>query len=46
MYQPLFIFLQGTDNVLKYLEIEFPEMEIISVSGNYCTDKKPSAINW
>ena len=24
----------------------FPDLEIISLSGNYCTDKKPSAINW
>ena len=24
----------------------FDDMEIISVSGNYCTDKKPAAINW
>jgi hydroxymethylglutaryl-CoA reductase (NADPH) len=24
----------------------FPDMNVISVSGNYCTDKKPSAINW
>ncbi|KAI3404646.2 HMG1 [Candida oxycetoniae] len=24
----------------------FEDMEIISVSGNYCTDKKPAAINW
>ena len=21
-------------------------MEIVSISGNYCTDKKPAAINW
>jgi hydroxymethylglutaryl-CoA reductase (NADPH) len=21
-------------------------VEILSLSGNYCTDKKPSAINW
>ena len=21
-------------------------MEVISLSGNFCTDKKPSAINW
>ena len=21
-------------------------MEVISLSGNYCTDKKPSAMNW
>ena len=24
----------------------FEHMEIVSLSGNYCTDKKPSAINW
>ena len=24
----------------------FDDMSIISVSGNYCTDKKPAAINW
>ena len=24
----------------------FPDMEIMSLSGNFCTDKKPSAINW
>ena len=24
----------------------FPEMKVISLSGNYCTDKKPAAINW
>ncbi|ANB13541.1 hydroxymethylglutaryl-CoA reductase (NADPH) HMG1 [Sugiyamaella lignohabitans] len=24
----------------------FEDMEIVSLSGNYCTDKKPAAINW
>ena len=24
----------------------FEDMNVISVSGNYCTDKKPAAINW
>ena len=24
----------------------FPDIEVISLSGNYYTDKKPSAINW
>lgn len=24
----------------------FPDMEIVSLSGNYCIDKKPAAINW
>ena len=27
-------------------EAGFEDMNIISVSGNYCTDKKPAAINW
>jgi len=27
-------------------ESGFGDMSIISVSGNYCTDKKPAAINW
>ena len=31
-------------NVMK--ESGFDDMSIISVSGNYCTDKKPAAINW
>ncbi|KAL8950139.1 MAG: hypothetical protein Q9222_003816 [Ikaeria aurantiellina] len=24
----------------------FPDMEIVSLSGNFCTDKKPAPINW
>ena len=31
---------------LNLLTDYFPKMETISISGNYCTDKKPSAINW
>ena len=32
---------------MKYLKEEhFPEMEILSLSGNFCVDKKPSALNW
>ena len=31
---------------LQKLQEIYPEMEIISLSGNVCTDKKPSAINW
>lgn len=37
---------QGSENALKELSKEFPDMEIISLSGNFCTDKKPAAINW
>ena len=24
----------------------FPDMDILSLSGNFCTDKKHSAVNW
>ncbi|XP_025077274.1 3-hydroxy-3-methylglutaryl-coenzyme A reductase-like isoform X2 [Pomacea canaliculata] len=37
---------KGSENALKELSKEFPDMEIISLSGNFCTDKKPAAINW
>ena len=38
---------KGTEVTLKTLQDEyFPDMEILSLSGNYCTDKKPAAINW
>ena len=31
---------------LSTLEESFPDMEVMSLSGNFCTDKKPSAVNW
>jgi len=38
---------KGTEVTLKKLQEDvFPDMGIISISGNYCTDKKPAAINW
>jgi hydroxymethylglutaryl-CoA reductase (NADPH) len=37
---------KGVTQSLIYIKDNFPNMEVISVSGNYCTDKKPSAINW
>ncbi len=37
---------QGTEQALARLKEEFPELQILAVSGNYCTDKKPAAINW
>ncbi len=32
--------------VLGLLKERFADMEVLSLSGNYCTDKKPSALNW
>ena len=39
---------KGVECALKVMtdEAGFDDMNIISVSGNYCTDKKPAAINW
>ena len=39
---------KGVEHALSVMAIEsgFEDMEIISVSGNYCTDKKAAAINW
>ena len=39
---------KGVECALNVMMTEsgFEDMSIISVSGNYCTDKKPAAINW
>lgn len=38
---------KGVEKSLNLLiEEHFPEAVILSLSGNYCIDKKPAAINW
>nr|QDY98427.1 3-hydroxy-3-methylglutaryl-coenzyme A reductase [Phaffia rhodozyma] len=37
---------KGTEKALETLSEYFPSMQILALSGNYCIDKKPSAINW
>ncbi|KAK4789931.1 hypothetical protein SAY86_017235 [Trapa natans] len=37
---------KGVQNVLDFLQSDFPDMDIIGISGNYCSDKKPTAVNW
>ncbi|KAJ2831019.1 3-hydroxy-3-methylglutaryl-coenzyme A (HMG-CoA) reductase isozyme [Coemansia sp. 'formosensis'] len=37
---------KGCEAALRLVQARFDDCEIISVSGNYCTDKKPAAINW
>ncbi|XP_077377718.1 3-hydroxy-3-methylglutaryl-CoA reductase a [Festucalex cinctus] len=37
---------KGTDQALNKLQQHFPDLQVLSVSGNYCTDKKPAAVNW
>ncbi|KAI1082099.1 3-hydroxy-3-methylglutaryl-CoA reductase [Whalleya microplaca] len=39
---------KGVEHALNVMATEggFDDMSIISVSGNYCIDKKPAALNW
>jgi hydroxymethylglutaryl-CoA reductase (NADPH) len=37
---------KGTEKALARLQERYPEMHTLALSGNYCTDKKPAAINW
>ncbi|SPO02420.1 probable 3-hydroxy-3-methylglutaryl-coenzyme A reductase [Cephalotrichum gorgonifer] len=38
---------KGVEHALDVMRSEgFEDMNILSVSGNYCIDKKPAAINW
>ncbi|XP_072518188.1 3-hydroxy-3-methylglutaryl-CoA reductase b [Salminus brasiliensis] len=37
---------KGTEQALCRLREEFPDLRVLAVSGNYCTDKKPAAVNW
>ncbi|KAB2626268.1 U-box domain-containing protein 9-like [Pyrus ussuriensis x Pyrus communis] len=37
---------KGVQNVLDFLQNDFPDMDVIGISGNYCSDRKPAAVNW
>uniref|UniRef100_A0A2P2JIG8 3-hydroxy-3-methylglutaryl coenzyme A reductase n=1 Tax=Rhizophora mucronata TaxID=61149 RepID=A0A2P2JIG8_RHIMU len=37
---------KGVQNVLDFLQSDFPDMDVIGISGNFCADKKPAAVNW
>ena len=37
---------KGVAAALSLLSAVFPQMSVLALSGNLCTDKKPSAINW
>jgi hydroxymethylglutaryl-CoA reductase (NADPH) len=37
---------KGTEKALEVMQKHFPDMVVLALSGNYCTDKKPAAINW
>ncbi|KAI3824225.1 hypothetical protein L1987_05675 [Smallanthus sonchifolius] len=40
------MFSKGVQNVLDFLHVDFPDMDLMGISGNYCSDKKPAAVNW
>ena len=35
----------AAENLLNWVLSEYPTLRYISISGNFCTDKKPSAVN-
>lgn len=35
----------AAENLLQWVLDQFPELTYVSLSGNYCTDKKPVAVN-
>lgn len=37
---------KGVEKALGTLRERYPMMHVLALSGNYCTDKKPAAINW
>lgn len=37
---------KGCEKALETLSEYFPDGQLMSLSGNYCIDKKPSSINW
>ncbi|KAG6401460.1 hypothetical protein SASPL_138317 [Salvia splendens] len=37
---------KGVQNTLDFLTNQFPDMDVMGISGNYCSDKKPAAVNW
>ncbi|XP_065854877.1 3-hydroxy-3-methylglutaryl-coenzyme A reductase 3-like [Euphorbia lathyris] len=37
---------KGVQNVLDFLQNDFPDMDVIGLSGNFCSDKKAAAVNW
>ena len=37
---------KGCLKAIEVLEDQFPDMVLVAISGNFCTDKKPAATNW
>ncbi|XP_028098643.1 3-hydroxy-3-methylglutaryl coenzyme A reductase mlcD-like [Camellia sinensis] len=37
---------KNVKKILEFLQNDFPDMDVIGISGNFCSDKKPAAVNW
>lgn len=37
---------KGTESAVKVIQSHFNDLTVVSLSGNFCTDKKPAAVNW
>lgn len=37
---------KGSSLAMRLLQQNFPSMQLLALSGNYCVDKKAAAINW
>lgn len=37
---------KGCLKAIEVIEQVFPDLDLVAISGNMCTDKKPAAINW
>ncbi|KAM8872170.1 3-hydroxy-3-methylglutaryl-coenzyme A reductase-like [Synchiropus picturatus] len=37
---------KGSEQALQRLQVQFPDLQVLSLSGNFCTDKKAAAVNW
>lgn len=45
-YTGMNMITKGALHAMDLLQAKFPDLELLSISGNVCVDKKPSAINW
>ena len=36
---------KASDHIMRWIENEYPALNYVSISGNFCTDKKASAVN-
>ncbi|KAL3731038.1 hypothetical protein ACJRO7_027977 [Eucalyptus globulus] len=37
--------LKGVQNVMDFRQMDFPDIDVMGISGNFCSDEKPTAVN-